>query len=1730
GFDTGLADLTVNGSVNVQSGRLASSGGIVDFSGSVQFDPSLSALELANTTLTLSNSFQLSSVLRFGGTSSLPANDLLDLSEASIELAGDLNLTGVKTDNTTFIELTDNSSIRSDGQIVLGRMMPHGHSLELGSTDTELNLLGIGEPSELPESDGNPTLNMSPVIESLNAERLQNGGLKWSAVISDDSAFSSLTTHWEYLFGASRNFSTPVYRSGYSSQSGTVEVVMTDYDDSDSGMLLITVCEQASNHQGNCDSQQDGATSLSFELIPFAYQLPLICEDDDCIQPTDPLPEIPSSVPEANSIASSEANESSVEEGGNIFINGGVLKIQEQLLLNGNQIETGGGRLVLENGASLHQGASLKLDNGTLELGDSLKLDNSTLFSDSAVLKLLDNLSLIIPADISFREILLLQKTLTLDSSVSSLTLEEQLILDHAEARIIRNQAQMIMNAGVSIEQDGELNLDDPSKFNIGNISLNGGILFVNGDSDQEFKQNTVLSTISESKIVLSNDVHFEVDQLKLEADLEVEFGSENTFFKASEIVVNAEAKLSGNNVSKLLMNVISMIENSTEKLFLENIILQSDQCLDTVVQERIKTSENGFLNIGDEGDYELSGVQDLSDDVQCPIQLNDAQVCINEDIVITGSMSLLGNAEIYIAPNKTLTYQGVLPITIQNKQLSILGGGHFLSIDNHSNGIHLADDANLKIGGQNTTISHVSVNQSSENSVLEVLETWTEFCGQNSSTGSGNGIIKHLNSQGNFSIKLGNQTNLNLENSFAIEENKSLEIEGNGEAILSFGDNLTIGGTLSLKNETRLSGGLLNFDGGLLEVEEDSSIDSEINFFQSSIKVLENTELKLDNTTFSLNQSSFEIESGASIKFDNSTLKWQGQLSKIGEGNLILDKVLISGNASYSGSSEATIKNLQLDNNPFQLESPTSSFRLSEKLFVAGTQSELNTNDANLYLEKGLELSSGKLSSTGGRVDVQDNFTLIGGSLDFENTTLALDGTSSLSSGSLTVSSGTLALGGGFEKNGGTLSFSNTSFSLLDNLTWTSDSLLEVKTLELDNFSLTLGSASSDLKIIDPLILDHSNEKLISGEADLKFSGLLNISLGELSSSNGIIQLEQGVVLSGGKLTVPNSTLVIGNQFNKSGGSANLAGASLQLYSDLSLTSDTLLSVQSLDLNQQKLTLSDGGSDLEIQNLLEIDHANEGLITGDADLKLKQGISISAGEVISTAGTVAIKGASSLSSGTLSVSSGTLALGGSFEKNGGTLSFSDSSFSLLDNLSWTSDSLLEIKTLELDNFSLTLGSASSDLKIINPLILDHEEEKLISGEADLKFSGLLNISLGELSSSNGKIQLEQGVVLSGGKLTVPNSTLVIGNQFNKSGGSVNLAGTNLQLYSDLSLTSDTLLSFQSLELNQKKLTLSNGESDLEVHSLLEIDDVNEGLIIGNADLQLNQGISISAGEVTSTAGTVAINGTSNLSSGTLSVSSGTLALGGSFEKNGGTLSLSDSSFNLLDNLTWTSDSLLEIKTLELDNFSLTLGSASSDLKIIEPLILDHSDEKLISGEADLEFSGLLNISQGELSSSNGKIQLEQGVVLSGGELTVPNSTLVIGNQFSKSGGSVNLAGTNLQLFSDLSLTSNTLLSFQSLELNQKKLTLSNGESDLEVHSLLEIDDVNEGLITGDADLKLNQGISIIAGEVTSSAGTVAINGASSLNSGTLSVSSGTMALGGSFENNGGTLSFTNSS
>ncbi len=62
--------------------------------------------------------------------------------------------------------------------------------------------------------------------------------------VSNDDGFSDLKVKWEYLFGEQRSFidklSTPVTGD---SNRGVMQATMSGYQDSDDGMLLVTVCE-----------------------------------------------------------------------------------------------------------------------------------------------------------------------------------------------------------------------------------------------------------------------------------------------------------------------------------------------------------------------------------------------------------------------------------------------------------------------------------------------------------------------------------------------------------------------------------------------------------------------------------------------------------------------------------------------------------------------------------------------------------------------------------------------------------------------------------------------------------------------------------------------------------------------------------------------------------------------------------------------------------------------------------------------------------------------------------------------------------------------------------------------------------------------------------------------------------------------------------------------------------------------------------------------------------------------------------------------------------------------------------------------------------------------------------------------------------------------------------------------------------------------------------------------
>ena len=129
------------------------------------------------------------------------------------------------------------------------------------------------------------TVDTNPVIENISAERLDNGDLKWTMNVSNDDGFSGLKVKWEYLFGDNRSFTSEsnTVTQGDSNR-GVMEATMSGYKDSDDGMLLVTVCEDGGSAgiPYDCAYMNEASTSISMELIPGAYNKPIICDGNNC--------------------------------------------------------------------------------------------------------------------------------------------------------------------------------------------------------------------------------------------------------------------------------------------------------------------------------------------------------------------------------------------------------------------------------------------------------------------------------------------------------------------------------------------------------------------------------------------------------------------------------------------------------------------------------------------------------------------------------------------------------------------------------------------------------------------------------------------------------------------------------------------------------------------------------------------------------------------------------------------------------------------------------------------------------------------------------------------------------------------------------------------------------------------------------------------------------------------------------------------------------------------------------------------------------------------------------------------------------------------------------------------------------------------------------------------------------------------------------------------------------
>ena len=174
------------------------------------------------------------------------------------------------------------------------------------------------------------------------------------------------------------------------------------------------------------------------------------------------------------------------------------------------------------------------------------------------------------------------------------------------------------------------------------------------------------------STVKIAPGVLFLSDNLSLQDSFTIDFESPESRFETGSLFLVNESSLTGNGTSKLLLQNLFFNEQNEDRLILNNITVEINNCISNTERARIDETNGTFvmssaLEITDDS-YQLTS------DLQCPVKLNNAKICVTETAAIFGEMTFLGNGDIHIAPGKTMTYGGVNPIQLNSKQMSILG------------------------------------------------------------------------------------------------------------------------------------------------------------------------------------------------------------------------------------------------------------------------------------------------------------------------------------------------------------------------------------------------------------------------------------------------------------------------------------------------------------------------------------------------------------------------------------------------------------------------------------------------------------------------------------------------------------------------------------------------------------------------------------------------------------------------------------------------------------------------------------------------------------------------------------------------------------------------------------------------------------------------------------------------------------------------------------------------
>ncbi|MCS5551714.1 MAG: hypothetical protein NZ878_00290, partial [SAR324 cluster bacterium] len=453
--------------------------------------------------------------------------------------------------------------------------------------------------------------------------------------------------------------------------------------------------------------------------------------------------------------------------------------------------------------------------------------------------------------------------------------------------------------------------------------------------------------------------------------------------------------------------------------------------------------------------------------------------------------------------------------------------------------------------------------------------------------------------------------------------------------------------------------------------------------------------------------------------------------------------------------------------------------------------------------------------------------------------------------------------------------------------------------------------------------------------------------------------------------------------------------------------------------------------------------------------------------------------------------------------------------------------------TATLEN-EAAIESSSGALTFNGNVSLDNSSILLTGGSA--LFNSAAQISGGELKLYDSSLTLAAGVSMTNSsKLSLKNTSFAGSSKVTLTGGTLELGGTignlssvqtdtntSLELNSDTTISRTDPMEAGGLNLNTFSLTLGSDTTDLTFNSPIVLNNAASELITQGADLVLQDSLQLTAGKITSTAGTFTFTkGGSSGTNSTLDLSGTKLKLKEDLSVQNGTLTTNNNSIlHLLDNLTVTYNGEKTFKALELNGNVLTLGSASTDLKVLDALTL--SSNTLKTGDADLTLAVTLNTNS-LIDSTGGTLKIS-GTVDNSSEIAIPGTGLALSDDLTiagtlttganttinrnnneldlsgtliKLGGDLNLAGsvtdnaTRLILQTDASLANTSSTGIGSLDLNGYALTTSMG---LTINDALTLDASGEKLLTGSSDLTLNDTLVISNGKLTSTSGTISFD------------------------------------